>query len=79
MFQKLLLKNFIKSFNTPCSEANPYLQNFNDIIKRTTKDIPKEKIKKLETLVKNSIEEIDILVYELYGLSVDEVKIIEDK
>ena len=29
MFQKSLLKNFIKSFNTP---------NFNEIIKLTTKD-----------------------------------------
>jgi len=29
MFQKSLLKNFIKSFNTP---------NFNDTIKLTTKD-----------------------------------------
>ncbi len=37
----------------------------------------KEEIEKLEYLVDNSIKEIDSLIYKLYGLSSDEVKIIE--
>ena len=44
MFQKSLLKNFIKSFNTPNSSE--------------------------------SVDKIDNMVYKLYGLSSDEVKII---
>jgi hypothetical protein len=39
----------------------------------------KEEIAKLETIVQDSIEQIDSLVYELYGLSSDEVKIVESK
>jgi len=37
----------------------------------------KEEIEKLENLVKNSVDEIDSMVYKLYGLNDDEVKIIE--
>ena len=37
----------------------------------------KEEIEKLESLMKNSIDEIDSMVYELYGLDTDEVKIIK--
>nr|MBL0703795.1 hypothetical protein [Sulfurospirillum sp.] len=37
----------------------------------------KEKIENLENLVKSSIEKIDNLVYDLYGLSSDEIKKIE--
>ena len=37
----------------------------------------KEEIEKLETEVKNSIEKIDTMVYKLYGLSSDEVRIVE--
>ncbi|WP_457748674.1 Eco57I restriction-modification methylase domain-containing protein [Sulfurimonas sp.] len=37
----------------------------------------KEDIEKLEDLVKSNIDEIDSMVYELYGLSGDEIKIIE--
>ena len=37
----------------------------------------KEEIEKLESLVKNSVDEIDTMVYKLYGLSSDEVKIVE--
>jgi len=36
-----------------------------------------EEIEKLESLVKDSVGEIDSLVYELYGLSSNEIKIIE--
>ena len=38
-----------------------------------------EEIEKLESLVLSNIDEIDSLVYELYGLSGDEVRIVEDK
>jgi len=37
----------------------------------------KEEIEKLESLVKNSIDEIDSMVYKLYGLDTDEIKIIK--
>jgi len=37
-----------------------------------------EEIEKLESLVKDSVGEIDSLVYELYGLSSNEIKIVED-
>ena len=37
----------------------------------------KEEIEKLESEVKNSIERIDTMVYKLYGLSSDEVEIVE--
>ena len=37
-----------------------------------------EEIEKLESLVKKSVDEIDSLVYDLYDLSSDEIKIIED-
>jgi len=38
----------------------------------------KEEIEKLESLVKESTTKIDSLVYELYGLSVNEINIVED-
>jgi len=38
----------------------------------------KEELEKLETIVKDSIEQIDSLVYELYGLSSNEIKIVEE-
>ena len=37
----------------------------------------KEEIEKLEYLVDESIKEIDSLVYKLYGLNEDEVRVIE--
>lgn len=37
----------------------------------------KEEIEKLESLVLSSVDEIDSLVYELYGLSGDEIQIVE--
>jgi len=39
----------------------------------------KEEIEKLDNLVKNSVDEIDSMVYKLYGLSDDEIKIVENK
>ena len=39
----------------------------------------KEEIEKLEHLINDSIKEIDSLVYKLYGLNEDEVKIVEGK
>ena len=39
----------------------------------------KEEIEKLETLVSSSVDEIDRLVYELYGLSDDEIAIVEGR
>ena len=38
-----------------------------------------EEIEKLETLVSSSVDEIDRLVYELYGLSDDEIAIVEGR
>ena len=57
MFQKSLLKNFIKSF-TP--------SEYNDVIK-------------LESLVEGSVVQIDQMVYALYGLSDDEVALVEGR
>ena len=37
----------------------------------------KEEIEKLEILIKDSMEEIDNMVYKLYGLSDDEIRIVE--
>ena len=37
----------------------------------------KEEIEKLDILIQESVDEIDSLVYELYGLSVDEIGIVE--
>ena len=37
----------------------------------------KEEIEKLENIVNDTIEEIDRLVYQLYGLSSDEIAIVE--
>jgi len=39
----------------------------------------KEEIERLESLIQNSIDEIDRLVYGLYGLSSDEVEVVEGK
>ena len=47
----------------------------NDNFKRELK--LKKEIEKLEDLVQNSIDKIDEMVYKLYGLSSDEIKIVE--
>jgi hypothetical protein len=47
----------------------------NDNFKRELK--LKKEIEKLEDLVQNSIDKIDEMVYKLYGLSSEEIKIVE--
>jgi hypothetical protein len=95
MFQKSLLKSFVKSFNTP---------KYNDVMKLVTQksfiaeDVNsiefiyllaemlgwtkcvrevKNDTEKLETLIENCQSKIETLVYKLYGLSADEIKIVE--
>ncbi|MDQ7060822.1 MAG: Eco57I restriction-modification methylase domain-containing protein [Sulfurimonas sp.] len=79
--------------NIPKEEQEPFINLVNIIIESKEKIAKynkhfdslsavdkieiKEEIEKLETLVLNSVNEIDSLVYRLYGLSNDEIKIVE--
>jgi len=79
--------------NIPKEEQEPFINLVNIIIKSKEKIVKynkyfdslsavdkieiKEKVEKLESLVKNSVDEIDSLVYRLYGLSFEEIKIVE--
>ncbi|WP_295005619.1 N-6 DNA methylase [Sulfurimonas sp.] len=80
--------------NIPKEEQKPFITLVDTIIESKEKIVKfnkhfdnlnavdkieiKEEIEKLETLVLNSVNEIDSLVYELYGLNGDEIKIVDD-
>jgi hypothetical protein len=73
-------KPFINLVNTIIEskeKITKYKKHF-DSLNAVDKIEIQEEIEKLETLVLNSVNEIDSLVYELYGLSGDEIGIIED-
>jgi len=38
----------------------------------------KQKIKEIQSLINNTDQEIDLMVYELYGLTLEEIKIVEN-
>ena len=81
--------------NIPKEQQTPFMNLVNAIIDSKEKIVKynkhfeslnavdkieiKEEIEKLESLVKESVEEIDKMVYELYGLSGDEIGIIENE
>ena len=67
------LTNIIIDSKEKIAKYNKHFESLNVIDKI---DI-KEEIEKCESLVKKSVDEIDSLVYKLYGLSDDEIKIVE--
>jgi len=74
------LSQFINLVNTIISSKEKiakYNKHF-DSLNAVDKIEIKEEIERLESLVKNSIEKIDSMVYKLYGLSNDEIGVIEN-
>jgi len=67
------LVNTIIDSKEKIAKYNKHLESLNAVQRIEIQ----EEIEKLERLVKNSVDEIDSLVYGLYGLSLDEVKIVE--
>ena len=55
------------------AKYNKHFDSLNDVDKIEIK----EEIEKLEILIQESVDEVDRLVYGLYGLSDEEVKLIE--
>ena len=68
------LVNIIIGSKEKIAKYNKHFESLNAVDKIEIK----EEIEKLESLVKESVDEIDSMVYKLYGLSSDEVKIIEN-
>lgn len=67
------LVNIIIESKEKIAKYNKYFDSLNAVDKIEIK----EEIEKLESLVISSVDEIDSLVYGLYGLSDDEIKIVE--
>ena len=67
------LTNIIIDSKEKIAKYNKHFESLNAVDKIEIK----EEIEKCESLVKKSVDEIDSLVYKLYGLSDDEIKIVE--
>ncbi|MEA2019063.1 MAG: TaqI-like C-terminal specificity domain-containing protein, partial [Campylobacterota bacterium] len=67
------LVNIIIESKEKIAKYNKHFDSLNAVDKIEIK----EEIEKLESLVLSSVDEIDSLVYELYGLSGDEIQIVE--
>lgn len=70
--------NLVNSIIESKEKIAKYKKHFESLNAVDKIDITEE-IEKLETLILDSINKIDSLVYELYGLSKDEILIIEGK
>jgi adenine-specific DNA-methyltransferase len=69
------LVNIIIDSKEKIAKYNKHFDSLNAVDKIEIK----EEIEKLENLAKNSIDEIDSMVYKLYGLNEDEIKIVEGR
>jgi hypothetical protein len=67
------LVNIIIESKEKITKYNKHFESLNAIDKVEIK----EETLKLESLINNKINEIDTMVYELYGLSSEEIKIVE--
>ena len=89
IFNEIPIPNIPKDQQTPfinlvdsIIDAKEKIVKYNkhyDTLNAVDKIEIKEEIEKLENLVKESENEIDSLVYELYGLSGNEILIVEGK
>jgi adenine-specific DNA-methyltransferase len=69
------LVNIIIESKEKIAKYNKHFDSLNAVDKIEIK----EEIEKLESLINNNINEIDTMVYKLYGLNSDEVKIVEGR
>ena len=67
------LVNIIIESKEKITKYNKHFESLNAVDKVEIK----EEIEKLESLINNNVNEIDTMVYKLYGLSSEEIKIVE--